>query len=112
MGWRWNIMGFWIGEWLHEIPDTEYDKKGRQAIVKHLCIGPLETQIWYKLENGQYCYEINFIEGLESGELYMEFLSKFQMIEVIESEIALCEKYNKTELAALFQVEKEKILLS
>lgn len=107
-----DIMGFQISAWLHEAPDTKYNASGKQVIVKHLCFGPLETRIWYKLINGQYCREIHFIEGLQAEERFIDFISKSEMLEVIETEIALCKKYNQTDLVALFQAEKEKINLS
>mgnify|MGYP001026150063 FL=1 len=107
-----NIMSFMVGTWLHDAPDVEYNASGKQAIVKHLCFGPLETHIWYKLKDGQYCYEIYFIEGLQQGEQFIDFISKPEMLEVIEAEIVLCKKYNDTSLANLLQIEKEKINFS
>ena len=105
-------MSFMVGTWLHDAPDVEYNASGKQAIVKHLCFGPLETHIWYKLKDGQYCYEIYFIEGLQQGEQFIDFISKPEMLEVIEAEIVLCKKYNDTSLANLLQIEKEKINFS
>ncbi len=105
-------MGFWVGAWLHKRPDTGYDSSGKQAIIKHLCFGPVETQIWYKLKNGQYCCERNFIEGLQEGERFIDFISKSEMLELIENEISLCRKYGEAGSAALLQAEKEKINLS
>lgn len=105
-------MGFWVGLWLHDTPDTEFDSDGKQAIVKHLCFGPLETRLWYKLRDGQYCREIHFIEGLQEEERHVDFISKSEMLKVIETEIDLCRKYNETDLAVLLQAEKEKIKLS
>ncbi|MCI8373732.1 MAG: hypothetical protein HFI75_15320 [Lachnospiraceae bacterium] len=102
-------MGFWVGAWLHDVPDTEYNASGKRAVVKHLCFGPLETRIWYKVLNGQYCCEIHFIEGMQAEESFTDFISKAEMLEVIEAEIVLCKEYNETELAVLFQAEKEKI---
>ena len=105
-------MGFRIGAWLHDAPDTEYSADGKQAIVKHLCFGPLETRIWYKRIDGQYCREIHFIEGLQAGEQFIDFMSKSEMLEVIQAEIDLCKKYDEAGLAALLQIEKEKMNLS
>ncbi len=105
-------MGFCVGAWMHDAPDTEYDASGKQAIVKHVCFGPLETQIWYKRMDGQYCREIHFIEGLQEGERFTDFISKAEMLEVIEAEIALCKNHGETNLAALLQAEKEKINLA
>ena len=99
-------MGFWVGAWLHDVPDTEYNASGKRAVVKHLCFGPLETRIWYKVLNGQYCCEIHFIEGMQGR---MTVLTDEELLEVIEAEIVLCKEYNETELAVLFQAEKEKI---
>ena len=105
-------MGFKIGAWWHDAPDIGFDASGKQTIVKHLRFGPLETRIWYKLVDGQYCREIHFIEGLQEGERYIDFISKCEMLKVIEAEIILCKKHSETSLAALLQVETEKINLS
>ncbi len=107
-----DVMGFKIGTWLHDAPDVGFNSGGKQAIVKHLCFSPLETRIWYKLIDGRYCCEIHFIEGLQAGERYTDFIEKSKMLEVIDNEIALCKKYSETSLAALLQVEREKINLS
>lgn len=107
-----DVMGFKIGTWWHDAPDIGFDTNGKQAIVRHLCFDQLETRIWYKLIDGQYCREIHFIEGLQEGERYIDFISKSEMLKVIEAEIILCKKHSETGLAALLQVEKEKINLS
>lgn len=104
-------MGFFIGSWLHDIPDTEFDADGKQMIIKHLCFGPLETWLWYRLRDGRYCCEVHFIEGLQEGEQYTDFISKSKMLKIIEDEIELCKKYNEIDLAVLLQTKKEKILL-
>ncbi len=104
-------MGFFVGSWLHDIPDTEFDADGKQMIIKHLCFGPLETWLWYRLRDGRYCCEVHFIEGLQEGEQYTDFISKSEMLKIIEDEIALCKKYNEINLAVLLQTKKEKILL-
>lgn len=104
-------MGFFVGSWLHDIPDTEFDADGKQMIIKHLCFGPLETWVWYRLKDGRYCCEVHFIEGLQEGEKYTNFLSKSEMIKIIENEIELCKKYNEIDLAVLLQMKKEKILI-
>lgn len=105
-------MSFWVGSWLHDVPDTEYNDSGKRAIIKHLCFGPLETRIWYKLKDGQYSCETHFAEGIQDGEHFTDFISKSEMLEVIESEIVLCKKYGETDIAALLQAEKEEITLS
>ena len=107
-----DVMSFRIGTWLHDAPDIGFDANGKRAIVKHLCFGPLETRIWYKLIDGRYCCEIHFIEGLQAGERYTDFIEKSKMLEVIDNEISLCKKYSETNLAALLQIEREKINLS
>ena len=45
-------MEFWVGTWLHVIPDQK-DSAGndKRIIIKHLCFGPVETQIWYQSKN-------------------------------------------------------------
>lgn len=105
-------MSFRVGTWTHNAPDTEYSASGKRAIVKHLCFGPLETRIWYKLIDGRYCREIHFIEGLQAGERFTDFISKSEMLEVVESEIALCKKHGVIDMENLLQAEKEKINLS
>jgi len=102
-------MSFSIGAWLHDEPDTGYDASGKQAIVKHFCFDPLETRIWYKLIDGQYCCETHFIEGTQEGERFTDFISKSEMLAVIEAEIVLCKKHGETDMAAFLQAEKEKI---
>ncbi len=102
-------MSFGVGTWIHDAPDTKYSASGKQAIVKHLCFAPLETRIWYKRIDGQYCCEIHFIEGLQAGEQFVDFISKSEMLEVIEGEIALCRKHGEINMEALLQAEKEKI---
>ncbi len=104
-------MGFFVGSWLHDIPDTGFDADGKQMIIKHLCFGPLETWLWYRLRDGRYCCEVHFIEGLQEGEQYTDFISKSEMLKIIEDEIALCKRYNEINLAVLLQTKKEKILL-
>jgi len=95
--------------WVHEAPDKEDDSSGKQAIVKHICFDPLEARISYKLKGGQYCREIHFIEGLQAGELYTEYIGASEMIEMIDGEIAFCKKYGDTYSVKLLQVEREKI---
>lgn len=102
-------MGFTIGAWLHDAPDAGFDAGGRQAIVKHLCFGPLETRIWYKGADGRYCREIHVIEGPQAGERYTDYIDKSEMLAVIDGEIALCEQHGAPDLAARLQAEREKI---
>ena len=108
-------MGFFVGSWLHDIPDTGFDADGKQMIIKHLCFGPLETWLWYRLRDGRYCCEVHFIEGLQEGEQYTDFISKKSLGEYFgftkEEVRALCKKYNEINLAVLLQTKKEKILL-
>ncbi len=102
-------MGFWAGAWLHDAPDSEYGADGKRAIVKHLCFGPLETQIWYESKDGQYFCEHQLIEGLQAGDRFVDAVSRRDMLEVLANEIALCEKHSKPEWSLLFQAEKEKL---
>ncbi|MCI9375859.1 MAG: hypothetical protein HFF85_05635 [Oscillibacter sp.] len=102
-------MGVWAGAWLHDEPDRKFDSQGNRAIVKHLCFGPAETQIWYETADGQYFCELHVIEGIQAGDRFVDFIGKSKMLEVLESEIALCETCNAPELAVLFQAEKEKL---
>lgn len=43
---------------------------------------------------------------------FIDFISKSEMLELIENEISLCRKYGEAGSAALLQAEKEKINLS
>ena len=103
-------MGFFVGSWLHEIPSEDFNSDGKQIIIKHLCFGPLETWLWYRLKDGRYCREIHFIEGLQEGERYTDFISKSEMLKVIENEIELCKKYNEINLAALLERERRYLM--
>lgn len=103
-------MGIWSGGWLHDFPDEGYDIQGRRAIVKNLCFGPLETRIWYRLRDGRYCREIHFLEGPQEGELYSDYISKSEMLRLIEAEISLCEEENEPKLAALLREERNDIM--
>ncbi len=102
-------MEVWVGAWLHDEPDRTFDSRGNRAIVKRLCFGPAETQIWYETADGQYFCERHMIEGIQAGARFVDFISKSKMLEVLKSEIAVCETCNAPELAVLFQAEKEKL---
>ena len=102
-------MGFWAGNWLHDPPSKEYDSTGKRAIIKHLCFGTAETQTWYESVDGQYYCELHIIEGLQTGDVFLDRISKAKMLEAIITEIDLCKRLGETELAAVFQTEKDKI---
>lgn len=102
-------MGFWVDSWLHEMPDTNFDRSGKRAIVNHKCFGPLETRIWYELKDGRYCCEVHFIEGVQAGDIFTDFISRAEMLKTIDNEIELCKKHNEIKALILFQTEKEKI---
>ena len=102
-------MGFWVGNWLHDHPSKEYDSTGKRAIIKHLSFGPAETQTWYESADGQYYCELRIIEGLQAGDIFRDRISKAKMLEAITTEIDLCKRLGETELAAVFQTEKDKI---
>ncbi len=103
-------MSFWAGAWLHDAPDEAFDHTGKRVIVKRLCFGPAETQIWYEATDGQYFQELHIEEGIQAGERYVDVISKSAMLNVLKTEIALCEKYNEPEMSILFQTEKEKLM--
>ncbi len=102
-------MGFWAGNWLHDPPSKEYDSTGKRAIIKHLCFGPVETQTWYESVDGQHYCELHIIEGLQTGDVFLDRISKAKMLEVIITEIDLCKRLGEAELAAAFQAEKDRI---
>lgn len=102
-------MEFQDGKWFHEAPGKQFDAAGKRAVVKHLCFGPLETRIWYELQDGSYSCEIHFIEGVQAEDVFADSVSKAEMLEVLKSELVLCQKYNKLELASLFQAEIDRI---
>ena len=102
-------MGFWAGNWLHDPPSEEYDSTGKRAIIKHLCFGPVETQTWYESVDGQYYCELHIIEGLQTGDVFLDRISKAKILEAIITEIDLCKRLGQVELAAAFQAEKERI---
>lgn len=102
-------MNFWVGNWMHCVPDKKHDADGRRNIVQHLCWGPLETQIWFETSDHKYYYEEHIIEGILEGERSLEVISKIEMIKVLDEEIVLCQKYNAASLVPLFEAEREKI---
>ncbi|MCI8423947.1 MAG: hypothetical protein HFF50_10555 [Lawsonibacter sp.] len=102
-------MGFWVGKWLHDPPSAVYDSTGKRAVLKHLCFGPVETQIWYVSADGQYYRELHIMEGPQAGDLFLDRINRAEMLEAITAEIDLCQKNGETELAALFQAEKDHI---
>ena len=104
-----SAMSFRVGEWLHDTPTTESNADGKRTIVRHLCFGSLETQIWYETMDGRYCRETHFIEGPQAGELYTDFISRSEMIDVIKSEIALCKIFGDMTLEVLLCSEMERI---
>lgn len=55
-----------------------------------------------------YC-ELHIIEGLQAGDIFLDQISKAKMLEAIITEIDLCQRLGETELADVFQAEKDKI---
>lgn len=102
-------MEFWVGQWMHCAPDEKYDANGRRNIIKHMCWGPLETQIWFETSDHKYYYEEHIIEGILEGDKTLEAISKIEMIKAINDEIILCKKYSASKLIPLFENEREKI---
>ena len=52
---------------------------------------------------------LHIIEGLQAGDIFHDRISKAKMLGAIITEIDLCKRLGGTELAAVFQTEKDKI---
>lgn len=100
--------GFWDGPWYHEAPGPVYE--GKQVLVRHLRVGPLETWSWYWWADGRFSREVCFIEGPQAGEQYEEMIGQSGMLAVLDREIALCHQYGETDTAALLQEVREYIV--
>ena len=100
--------GLWIGPWLHEAPEAP-GKDGRRAVMKQLCFGPAEARVWYALEDGRFCREVRFLEGLQAGERGVDFLSRAELQDALRAEAALCERRGAPALAARFRAEAERL---
>ena len=94
---------------MHSAPHREFDAEGKRAVASHACFGPLETRTWYETRDGRYFRRIYIIEGLQAGDVFTDFISREEVREVLEHEIALCRQYGKSDMASLFQKEKDKL---
>ena len=52
---------------------------------------------------------LHIIEGLQAEDIFRDRISKAKTLEAITTEIDLCKRLGGTELAAVFQTEKDKI---
>jgi len=52
---------------------------------------------------------LHIIEGLQAGDIFRDRISKAKTLGAITTEIDLCKRLGGTELAAVFQTEKDKI---
>ncbi len=102
-------MHFWVKNWMHSVPGKDFDAEGKRVIVSHSCFGPLETRSWYEMRDGRYCRRICMIEGIQTGDVFTDLISRDEMRRVLEQETALCRKYGKSDMAALFQMEKDRL---
>ena len=99
---------FWAQGWLHGAPEQTADTEGKRAVIQHFCFGPLETRIWYALRDGRYCCQHRMSEGIQAGDVFTDMVSPDEIEKLLEREIALCGKYGKSDMTALFQKEIEK----
>ena len=97
---------FWVGTWLHCPPDKHF-VKGRRTIMKHLRFGPVETRIWFVTEDGGCFYEETVLEGLEDR--FFEPISTVEMMDALEHEIDLCQRFHGEGLIPLFLAERARL---
>ena len=62
---------FWVAHWLHCPPEREF-VNGQRVILKKLCFGPGESQVWFVTEDGRCWYEETILEGIQAGEHLLE----------------------------------------
>lgn len=100
------MQDFWVGSWLHSPPNNTF-VNGRRTIVTHLCFGPVETRTWFVTEEGERFYEEQILEGVQAGDQFLEPVSKAELLQVLDHEIALCQSMHCTDAQLRFQAEKE-----
>ena len=83
---------FWVGGWEHVIISENEQTDGKRPVIRQLCFGPLET-LEYGVMNGKFYFESRVLEGIDEGECIFKFIGAERFIEVIQNEIALCEKH-------------------
>ncbi len=100
------MRNFWVGSWLHCPPEEEF-VNGRRILLKKLCFGPGESQVWFVTEDGRCWYEETILEGIQAGEHLLELVSRETLLGILDSEITICQRLNQTEARLLFQKEKD-----
>ncbi|MEY8318871.1 hypothetical protein AALB19_16375 [Oscillospiraceae bacterium 50-58] len=100
------MRNFWVGSWLHCPPEEEF-VNGRRILLKKLCFGPGESQVWFVTEDGRCWYEETIQEGGRTGDHFLEPVSRKALLRLLDSEIAVCQRLNQTEARLLFQKEKD-----
>ena len=101
------MRNFWAGSWLHCPPEREF-VNGRRTILKKLCFGSVESQIWFVTEDGRCWYEESIQEGIQAGDRFLEPVSREALLRLLVSEIALCLRLQQMGACSLFQEEKER----
>ena len=99
---------FWVGAWLHRVPQEAPWVDGRRCIIEQLCFGPLETWAYGITQDDQCFREHHIVEGIQEGEHFVDDISMEDMLKAIEAEIDLCRKYQAEELISVLQTEKRK----
>ena len=99
-----NDKYFWLGSWMHTMPE----KKSEQFdIIKRLCFGPLETEI-FGLMDGKFFKEYHYIEGVCEGNIEFSFISCADFLKELEYEIELSILNHCNERADVLQnIKKE-----
>lgn len=101
--------GFILGSWHHVLPNKTFDLNGRRGIVRHLCFGPLETQIYGITSDNQYYYEYSILEGIEEGERTFYFIDKGELLKAIDKEILLCRENHAEKMMQILEEERDLI---
>lgn len=81
---------------------------GRRVLIRRLCFGPAESWVWYALD-GAFFREVRVLEGVRSGEVSVEAVSREEMRRLLEEEAVLCEGRGGAGMAERFRAEAEKL---
>lgn len=98
---------FWVASWLHCPPEERF-VNGRRTLIRHLCFGLAESRVWFVTEEGRCFYEERIMEGPQAGDVFLEPVSRENLIHLLDKEISLCRQLNREELIPLFLREKER----
>ncbi|MFA9379364.1 MAG: hypothetical protein ACERKZ_21860 [Lachnotalea sp.] len=90
-----------MGKFYYKNPCFEFNSNGNIEIIHKRCVGPIEVIIYGITKNKEFYFDWTYPEFYpDDSELARDYrvISKEEMIEEINVEIAICEKEGNTEL--------------